>query len=95
MPIIVFEVYKYGTNTKLSQLKTGSRKYKRDTPLPASCRISIFFRKYINRQDKYRNTGRTELVFSVHFYPYTRRRRRPKGERISAQLQQLARDMCL
>ena len=40
----------------LSRLKTGSRKYERDTPPPASCPISIFFRKYGNGRDKYRNT---------------------------------------
>ena len=31
-----YHVYKYGTNTWSFRLKTGSRKYGRDTPLPAS-----------------------------------------------------------
>jgi len=42
---------------ELSRLKTGSRKYGRDTPPPASRPISVFFRKYKNGQNKYRNTG--------------------------------------
>ena len=41
----------------LSRIKTESRKYGRDTPSPASRPISVFFRKYENRRDKYRNTG--------------------------------------
>ena len=48
--------YRYGENMGLSQLKTGSRKYGRDTPPPASRPISVFFRKYGNGRDKYRNT---------------------------------------
>ena len=63
---IFFGFYKYGKNTGLSQLKTGFRKYGRDTPSPASRPISVFFRKYGNGQDKYRNTdwtGRDKIFF--------------------------------
>ena len=49
-------IYKYGTNTGLSRLKTGSRKYGRDTPLPVSRPIFVFFCKYENERNKYRNT---------------------------------------
>ena len=52
----------------LSRLKTGSRKYGRDTPSPASRSISVFFRKYENRQNKYRNTGGTGRNF---FRPFS------------------------
>jgi len=69
VPIIFFpEFYKYGKNTGLSRLKTGSRKYGRDTPPPASRPISVFFRKYGNGRDKYRNTNRTGRDF---FRPFS------------------------
>ena len=51
--------YKYGKNMELSRLKTVSHKYGRDTPPPASRPISVFFHKYENGRDKYRNTGGT------------------------------------
>ena len=41
----------------------GSHKYGRDTSLPASCPISVFFRKYKNRWNKYRNTNGTRWEF--------------------------------
>ena len=63
--------YKYGTNTELFRLKTESHKYGWDTPLPASRPIIVFFCKYRNGRDKYKNTGGTGGDFSVHFYPYT------------------------
>ena len=63
--------YKYGKNTGLSRLKTGSRKYERDTPLPASRTISVFFRKYGNRRDKYRNTDGTGRDFVCPFSTLT------------------------
>ena len=56
--------YKYGKNVRLSRLKIGSRKYGRDTPPPASRPISVFFRKYGNGRDKYRNTDGTGRTFS-------------------------------
>ena len=56
---LFFWIYKYGTNTGLSRLKRESRKYRRDTPLPASRSIFVFFRKYGNERDKYRNTSGT------------------------------------
>ena len=43
-------------NTGSSRIKTGSRKYERDTPLPSSHPISIFTDKYGNKWKKYRNT---------------------------------------
>ena len=52
----------------LCRLKTGSRKYGLDTPLPASRPISVFFCKYENRRDKYRNTGGTGRDF---FHPFS------------------------
>ena len=51
----------------LSRLKTGSRKYGRDTPSPASRPISVFFRKYGNEQNKYRNTSGTGREFFRQF----------------------------
>jgi hypothetical protein len=50
-----------------SRIKMGSRKY---GPLPASCPISIFFHKYGNRHDKYRNTGGMGWNFSICSHPY-------------------------
>ena len=47
----------------LSRIKTESRKYGRDTPPPASRPISVFFRKYKNGQNKYRNMGGTGRDF--------------------------------
>ena len=44
-------------NTDLSRLKTGSRKFGRNTLPPASRLIFIFSRKYENGRDKYSNTG--------------------------------------
>src|SRR6185503_9352180 len=46
-------------NTEKIRLKTGSLKYGRDTPSPTFRSISVFFRKYRNGQNKYRNTGVT------------------------------------
>ena len=64
VPIYLFsEFYRYGKNMGLSRLKTGSRKYGRDTPPPASRPIFIFFRKYGNGQDKYRKYGRDGTGF--------------------------------
>ena len=40
------------------------------TPLPASHPIFIFFRKYENRRNKYRNTDGTERDFFRRFHPY-------------------------
>ena len=64
-----FEFYKYGTNTELSRLKMGSRKYGRDTPLPASCPISIFSVNTktggINIEIRVGRDG----IFSVRFHP--------------------------
>ena len=62
--------YKYRKNTGLSWLKTESRKYKRDIPSPASCPIFIFFYKYGNDHDRYRNTGGSGRHF---FRPFTHR----------------------
>jgi hypothetical protein len=60
--------YKYRKNTGLSRLKTGSRKYGRDTPAPASCDISVFFvNTKINRINIEIRTGR-DGIFSVHFH---------------------------
>ena len=63
MPIIFFEFYKYGKNTELSRLKTGSRKYGWDTPPSAFRLISIFFRKY-------RNTDGTGFFPSIFILIY-------------------------
>ena len=49
--------YKYGKNTRLSQLKTRFRKYGRDTPPLAFHPISVFFRKYENKQDYFYGDG--------------------------------------
>ena len=62
-----FGFYKYGTNIGLSQLKKGSCKYEQDTPLPASRLIFIFFHKYKNRRDKYKNTDGTGNDFFLVF----------------------------
>ena len=56
--------YKYGKNMGLSQLKTGSRKYGWDIPSPAFRPIFIFFRKYGNGQDKYKDMGGTGRILS-------------------------------
>ena len=60
---LFFWIYKYGTNTGLSWLKTGSRKYGRDISLPAFHPISVFFCKYENGRDEYRNTDGTRWDF--------------------------------
>ena len=52
---------------ELSQLKMGSRKYGLDTPLPASRPISVFFRKYGNEQNKYKNMSGTGREFFCQF----------------------------
>ena len=52
----------------LSRVKTESRKYGRDTPSPASRPISVFFHKYENGWDKYRNTGGAGRDF---FFPFS------------------------
>ena len=57
--------YKYGKNTGLSRLKTGSRKYRRDKPSPVFYPISVFFHKYKNGRNKYKNTNGTEFFPSV------------------------------
>ena len=47
----------------LFRIKIGSRKYGQDAPLSASRPISVFFCKYGNGWDKYRNKGGTGLDF--------------------------------
>ena len=62
--------YKYGKNMGLSQLKTGSRKYGWDIPSPAFRPIFIFFRKYRNRQDKYKDmAGRDASLVTSQRHP--------------------------
>jgi len=58
-----FGFYKYRTNAGLSWIKTKSRKYRRDTPLPDFHSISVFFCKHENRGDKYRNLDGTSRDF--------------------------------
>ena len=50
--------YKYGI-----LVKTGSRKYGRNTSFPTSQPIYIFVRKYENRRKKFKNTDGTERDF--------------------------------
>jgi len=67
--IFFSEFYRYGENMGLSRLKTGSRKYGRDTPLPLPVPFSYFS---VNTE-----TGRINIeiragrdgIFSIRFHP--------------------------
>ena len=68
MPIIFFP---YLSNTDLSRLKMGSRKYGWDTPLPASHPISVFFS--VNTETDGMNIEirmEQDGIFPVRFHPY-------------------------
>ena len=65
------EFYKYETNTELSRLKTGSRKYGRDTPLSSSCPISIFFVNTKMGEINIKIWAGRNCIFSIRFHPYT------------------------
>ena len=71
VPIFFSEFYKYETNTELSRLKTGSRKYGRDTPLSSSCPISIFFVNTKMGEINIKIWAGRNWIFSIRFHPYT------------------------
>jgi len=73
-------------NTGSSRIKTGSRKYERDTPLPSPHPISIFTDKYGNKWKNIEIQIVRDEILSVRFHPYQIRTKKKKASVSTKQL---------